>query len=258
MPTLAVKGGWPLLGLAVAMLLGNVASNLGARAVPHPQASTTAPAPAVSAPLPEHVPQAIAEPGPLQSVGGAPPTELAGTSLLLIGTIAFDDPAAGYAIIGDNPATAGLYGSGSEVVPGMMIREIYADRVVVEHAGIRQVLSIAWARAGSGAGWVDSASALVLAGRPAGSGANVVSGQFAGDGPAPGIRVFAGRDRTGFAKLGLRPGDIVTEVNGVAVSGDAADIPRLLAGTQGSTITVVRAGQLQQIALQSDPGTATQ
>lgn len=65
-----------------------------------------------------------------------------------------------------------------------------------------------------------------------------------------GIHVFPGRNRGAFAQLGLHPGDLVTAIDGVPVSGQAStDIFSQLQSGTDSTVTVFRAGRLQQITV---------
>ena len=100
-------------------------------------------------------------------------------------------------------------------------------------------------------------AADALAGRdtlPAGMDDSVRAGALdsegAEEGTFEGVRVFPGRNRGAFARLGLHPGDLVTAVNGGEVSADA-DLQQMLQG--GGTITVYRAGQLQTITVQPLP-----
>ena len=96
-----------------------------------------------------------------------------------------------------------------------------------------------------------------LAGRdtlPAGMDDSVRAGALdsegAEEGTFEGVRVFPGRNRSAFARLGLHPGDLVTAVNGREVSADA-DLQQMLQG--GGTITVYRAAQQQTISVQPLP-----
>jgi len=80
--------------------------------------------------------------------------------------------------------------------------------------------------------------------------AGVLDSEDAGEGTFEGVRVFPGRNRDAFARLGLHPGDLVTAVNGGQVSADA-NLQQMLQG--GGTVTVYRAGQLQTITVQPPP-----
>ncbi len=67
----------------------------------------------------------------------------------------------------------------------------------------------------------------------------------------PGIRVYPGRNRGAFARLGLHPGDLVIAINGAPVTGPGAiDLQQMLKDLGHATVTVFRAGRLQQLAVQ--------
>ena len=70
------------------------------------------------------------------------------------------------------------------------------------------------------------------------------------NGQLKGFRVYAGRDRRKFAKLGLQPGDVVTQVNGVPLgdSQKGLDALRTLGGGT-ATVTVERGGTTQQLTI---------
>jgi hypothetical protein len=80
--------------------------------------------------------------------------------------------------------------------------------------------------------------------------AGALDSEGAEQGTFEGIRVFPGRNRVAFARLGLHPGDLVTAINGGDVSA-GADLQQMLQG--GGTITVYRAGELQTITVQPLP-----
>ena len=71
------------------------------------------------------------------------------------------------------------------------------------------------------------------------------------NGQLKGYRVFPGRNRQQFIALGLRPGDLVTEINGVALNNPAQgmEIFRTLSESSQVTVTVERNGQNQSITL---------
>ena len=56
---------------------------------------------------------------------------------------------------------------------------------------------------------------------------------------------FAGRDRRAFASLGLRPGDLVTEINGMALNNPAQGMEAFstLSDATQVTLTLERNGQ---------------
>jgi general secretion pathway protein C len=80
---------------------------------------------------------------------------------------------------------------------------------------------------------------------------------FAG-GQLRGYRVYPGRNRTQFAKLGLQPGDLVTAVNGAELTDPNRGLETLRGIGQGVavTLTIDRNGQQQQLTV--DPSTVVQ
>lgn len=66
-----------------------------------------------------------------------------------------------------------------------------------------------------------------------------------------GFRLYPSKDRQKFAALGLRPGDIVTEINGMPLTNaqQAAQVFSQLANTQSVTVMLERNGQQQSLTL---------
>jgi general secretion pathway protein C len=66
-----------------------------------------------------------------------------------------------------------------------------------------------------------------------------------------GFRVFPGRDRTAFARLGLHPGDLVTAINGTPLDDRdrSEQILKTLSSASEARVTVVRGGQPQDLVL---------
>ena len=71
------------------------------------------------------------------------------------------------------------------------------------------------------------------------------------NGKMKGYRVFPGRNRQQFIALGLRPGDLVTAVNGVALDDPARgmEIFQTIGDASQISVTVERAGQRQDLSL---------
>jgi general secretion pathway protein C len=63
--------------------------------------------------------------------------------------------------------------------------------------------------------------------------------------------VFPGRNRKQFIALGLRPGDLVTEINGVALNNptQGMEIFRTLSESSQVQVTLERNGQSQTLSL---------
>jgi general secretion pathway protein C len=73
------------------------------------------------------------------------------------------------------------------------------------------------------------------------------------DGKQLGYRVYPGRNRQQFTKLGLKPGDLVTQINGAALDDPARgmEIFKVLEDGGQVSVTVERDGQPQVIVLDS-------
>ncbi len=71
------------------------------------------------------------------------------------------------------------------------------------------------------------------------------------NGQLKGYRIYPGRNRQQFAALGLRPGDLVTEINGMTLDNPAQgmEIFRSLGDTTQVTVTLERSGQPQVLTL---------
>jgi general secretion pathway protein C len=74
---------------------------------------------------------------------------------------------------------------------------------------------------------------------------------FMPNGQLKGYRVFPGRNRQQFISLGLRPGDLVTEINGVALNNPAQgmEIFSSLGESSQVSVTIERNGRSQVLNL---------
>ena len=66
-----------------------------------------------------------------------------------------------------------------------------------------------------------------------------------------GFRVNPGRNRQQFASLGLRPGDVVTDINGTGMQDPSAGLQvfEALGESTQATVTVRRGGQEQVLVI---------
>ena len=69
-------------------------------------------------------------------VGGVLREGLAGEAQDLVGTLAARDPAKGRAILGPNATDTHVVAAGNPVVPGILLKEVYLDRVVIDRGGV--------------------------------------------------------------------------------------------------------------------------
>jgi len=201
---------------------------------------------------------ASAEPSEADA-SNAPQTQM---NLVLAGTIATEDPEKGFAIIGESAAAAKFYAVGA-MVGGVRLHAVYSDRVILNRNGQLEALVLP-----------RQASSLVAPPR-APVAANNVGGRFAenlrrvaetnpgaltevlrpqpvfANGTQRGYRVYPGRNRQQFAKLGLQPGDLVTSINGTPLDDPTRgqEIMSALASSDRVTVTIERNGQSQQLTL---------
>lgn len=191
-------------------------------------------------------------------------------NLVLAGTIAGLEPAQGWAIIGANAGAARVFATGATVPGGARLVAVYPDRVILERGGVRESLALPRLTGGAGpiavayspaaaqpASLADSVRELLV--QHPGAATDLLRPQpvFAG-GQMRGYRVYPGRNRSQFAKLGLQPGDLVTAVNGAALDDPNRGLEMLRGIGAGTavTLTIDRGGQQQQLTV--DTGAVAQ
>jgi general secretion pathway protein C len=182
--------------------------------------------------------------------------------LVLTGTIAGNDPQNGLAILGQTAQTAKVYAVGDMVPGGAKLHSVYSDRVVIDRNG--QLESVSLPRQMI-AGNAPPPSAAVLQGEnpqiermrrmiseQPGLLADVMRPQPVMEhGRMNGFRVYPGRNRMAFMRLGLRPGDQVTAINGTPLDDRdrSEQILRTLGVSSEAHVTVIRNGQQQDLTL---------
>jgi len=193
----------------------------------------------------------------------APATSL---RLTLAGTIAGQDPARGWAIIGQTAQDAKVYATGASIPGGAKLREVYADRVILERGGRLEALALPRL---TGGGSLQAASRSEPARPNLAQSVQALSERdpiavsefirpqpvFAG-GQQKGYRVYPGRNRSQFASMGLMPGDLVTAVNGSPLNDPNSGLETLRGISAGGavTLTIERNGTEQQLTI--DPAAA--
>lgn len=200
--------------------------------------------------------------------------------LVLTGIIATGDPTDGFAILGTSAETTRLFHAGSQAAPGTVLAEVYPERVVLLRGAERLILTLPktgaairlsgeladirgaaaapeprFASAGGGSGMAEEpppeslkpprlsdASALMRAFsmRPVS-----LNGQR-------GVRIMGtGMNSATLTALGLAPGDVILQINGVAVgSRDAPDLAEALK-SGSATLVVNRAGDSTSVTIDS-------
>jgi general secretion pathway protein C len=255
--------------LATVVLAGAIAAQLAVLAW-----KFLAPAPAVAPPRAGAAPRSTFDArqltaahlfgvAPQAAPGNGEAAPRTNVPLVLVGTLAGPLPEHGLAIVGETPQAARVYAVGATLPGGVRLHSVYPDRVVLDRGGALETLPLPRKLAG-GPGFVPPPAASPSG--DGGLGANVqkliaqgpeVVGEMVrpmpdfANGQLRGFRLYPGRDRQKFTKLGLQPGDLVTQVNGVPLS-DAQrgmEILRGLGNAGQATVTVERAGAVQQLTV---------
>jgi general secretion pathway protein C len=271
-----LQGNGPrLVSLALAALiaveLARIAiSLLGGGPVKSPQPVLSSPAPRaqharldVQSVVSAHL-FGVAGPDPtIQDPANAPQST---ANLVLAGTIATQDPKRGVAIISDG-GPAKVYSVGDNV-GGASLHSVYLDHVILDRGGALETLLLPRllgpgmnappvVRRPSGAdprtvAAVDNIRRLVQ--QDPGILDQVMRTVPSYDnaaGKLRGFRAYPGRNRQIFNKLGLRPGDLVTAINGTPLDDPqrSQDVFNTIQTSDRVTVTIERGGQKQEITL---------
>jgi general secretion pathway protein C len=191
----------------------------------------------------------------------APETQL---SLELRGTITATDADKALAIIAERGGDEKVFAVGDAVPGGASLHSVYTDRVILKRAGRLETLRLPRSEeTGSQRSAAPARRASFTRPAPAQTVRDVVQqGSMTltdiirpqpvfKDGEQQGYRVYPGRQRQQFAQLGLRPGDLVTQINGMTLNDPARgmEIFRSLADATSVSVTVERNGQMEVLTL---------
>ena len=199
-------------------------------------------------------------------------------ALTLTGTMAGTDNVYTRAIIADNRNEEKIYTIGDVVTAGAKLHAVYPDRVVLNRSGVLEALNLPKDLPAGSPPPRSRSTATRTASRSeprdeslqqaisqnAARLADVIrpTPYFVG-GQQQGYRVYPGRDRRQFAALGLRPGDLIKEIDGQALTDQqqALQIFQSLGTSDQVSVTVERNGQPQVLVLttnQIESGPATE
>jgi general secretion pathway protein C len=194
--------------------------------------------------------------------GPADPNSLPQTQapLVLAGTMAFDDPEAGFAIVGETAVNAKFYRVGAMINGGIRLHGVYADRVIIDRGGTLETLvlprgapSTAPAPVARNVVTTSVGENLrrIASSNPGALGELLRAQPVFANGTQKGYRIYPGRDRQQFARLGLQPGDLVTAINGAALDDPnrGNEILNTLTASTTAQVTIERNGSTQQISL---------
>ena len=196
-----------------------------------------------------------------------PDDDLADTRLInltLNGTVASEIPKYSVAIISDGGKDQEVYTIGEAVGNNATLHAVYADRVVLNENGALTNLklprefkdvpqrNIRQASLSSRQPVNNSKSLQAVVQQNLTRLTDVIRPTpYRVQGQQVGFRVYPGRDRRQFAALGLRPGDIIKDIDGQALS-DASQAMRIfqsLGTAEQVTVTIERDGQDQSLTL---------
>jgi hypothetical protein len=156
----------------------------------------------------------------------------------------------GFAQIGVNARSPQTYAAGALLANGARLSEIYDRYVVLERDGRSARLYLQGeAQDARRRGDSSSNGLLTVGGTPAEATTEVTSQRSLTDymrpspvfvdGEVHGYALFAGGSGEAFRQLGLQPGDVVTRINGSAVSENADSLATLESLTEGVALSVV-------------------
>jgi general secretion pathway protein C len=189
---------------------------------------------------------------------------LSSANLVLAGTIATQDPKHGIAIISDGGPSK-VYSVG-ENVSGASLHSVYLDHVVLDRNGSLETLLLP--RQLPGDRGIASARRMPADPRTTSAVNNIrrmvqqdpgildqvmrtVASYDNAAGKLRGFRAYPGRNRAIFNKLGLKPGDLVTAINGQALDDPqrSQEVFNTIQTSDRVTVTIERGGQKQDISL---------
>jgi general secretion pathway protein C len=198
-----------------------------------------------------------------QDPGNAPPTQ---ANLVLAGTIATSDSKRGVAIISDG-GPAKVYAVGDNV-GGASLHSVYLDHVILDRGGRLETLTLprllgpgmnappVVRRFGGGDAHTVAAVEDIRRRVQQDPGLldqvmRTVPSYDSAAGRLRGFRAYPGRNRQIFNKLGLKPGDLVTAINGTALDDPqrSQEVFNTIQTSDHVTVTVERGGQKQEISL---------
>ncbi len=228
------------------------------------------PAGALSALSPADLPQAAARldlaglisaslfgsAAPTAQEGPAPVTSMA---LVLVGVMAGEDPQRGVAILGPSAAAAKVYLVGNSLPGGARLHAVYGDRVMLDRGGLIEALLLPRQPSSTGNAAPPPPPPMAALNRvqrlvqenPGLVGDIIRPQAVLADGRQRGYRVYPGPNVQAFNKLGLRPGDLVTAINGTALDDPqrGSEIFGTLSSASEARVTVTRNGRPQDLVL---------
>lgn len=185
-------------------------------------------------------------------------------NLVLKGTVASQQAEFSVALIADGNNEQKVYAIGDSVGSAATLHAIYADRVVLNEKGMLtnlnlprefaavQISNVRRTTTRTRQGMSNSQSIQAVVSQNLTKLSDVIRPTpYLVNGQPAGYRVYPGRNRKQFAALGLRPGDIIQDIDGQALTDprQAMQIFQSLGTAEQVTVTIQRNGQPQTIVL---------
>lgn len=204
---------------------------------------------------------------PAAPASSAGPQQVTSLALTLFGIRLNEGSGLGSAIVASGDGAQNSYAVGDEIAPGVVLKAVAFDHVVIDHAGTEEMLFLDQSspvppaggrpdeQGGDAPGGASSPSASPPA-RPV-AGSLTVAALKAGVGFGPRMSngritgIVLSRKGPGFEAAGFRPGDIITQVNGrdIGSADDLAALQQALAPGARISLTVERGAQAVPIAI---------
>ncbi|MEL6949210.1 MAG: type II secretion system protein GspC [Pseudomonadota bacterium] len=264
---LAIVIAWQLAGLVVALLPARADANIAPPVALAPASSDAATTPVASTDVTSIVeahlfgianPEPIVD-GPIIKIDDVPETR---EPLTLKGTLAAGSEENALAIIADGRDER-VFAIGNTVRPGLTLHSVRREQVILSRGGAFESLKLPKPEELAGIAPQANRSRTSIR-RASGPSMTQVLTENAAQftqiiSPRPyyvggqqrGYRLYPGSDRQSFAKLGLRPGDIVTAINGTPLNNPSqgARVFSELGNAQSISVTLERGGQQQNLTL---------
>ena len=185
-------------------------------------------------------------------------------SLVLKGTYAAEIQEMSIAIIADGNQDEKVYAIGDPVASGATLHAVYSGKVVLNERGELTNLSLprefaqtvpSTVRRNQLTRQTNTQSIQTVVAQNVSRLADVIRPTpFFQNGQQQGYRVYPGRDRRKFAALGLRPGDLIKQIDGQSLTDptQAMQIFQSLGTANQVSVTVERNGTQQTLILRTD------
>ncbi len=189
------------------------------------------------------------------------------TNLSLKGTVASSVPEFSVAVIADGNKDEKVYAIGDAIGNNVKLHAVYADRVVLNENGALTNLKLPREFIAADSSPARRATTNVRQATSSNSSSiqSVLSQNLTRlsdvirptpyfvNGQQSGYRVYPGRNRQQFASLGLRPGDLIKDIDGQSLTDptQAMQIFQALGTSDQVTVTVERNGQPETIILKT-------